>query len=265
LAMQQSLSVLVLLKSQFGFGVRSLLKLYEEFSVYAKSLSVDLFGVADLPTARVFIENQGGQYLAGFPRAVSLGIRLLDDVIDQLKNHGDPVTISTYRGLYTAVNSALDRASLLVAKKIQDEGFHAYPIPASSMLNNGKLEAAFSHKVAANLAGLGWVGKNCLLITPEYGPRVRFATVLTDAPLVTGTPLPNRCGSCTRCADICPSKAILGRTFDSGEPREMRLKANLCDEYTEARIGAFGDVNCGLCVHICPHGSKRLRDTSTNL
>ncbi len=240
-------------------------KLNEELGVYAKSLGVDLFGVADLSSAKVFIENQGGQHLAGYPRAVSLGIRLLDDVIDQLKNHGDLVTISTYRGLYTAVNSALDRASLLLAKRIQDEGFRAYPVPASSMLSNGKLEAAFSHKVAANLAGIGWVGKNCLLITPEYGPRVRFATVLTDAPLVTGSPLPNRCGSCTKCTDICPAKTIIGRTFTSAEPREMRLKANLCDEYTEARIRAFGDVNCGLCVHVCPHGSKRLRNTSTNL
>jgi epoxyqueuosine reductase len=170
--------------------------------------------------------------LAGYPRAVSLGIRLLDDVVDQLKNHGDLVTISTYRGLYTAVNSALDRASLLLAKRIQDEGFRAYPVPASSMLSNGKLEAAFSHKVAANLAGLGWVGKNCAR---------------------------------AKCTDICPATAIIGRTFTSAEPREMRLKANLCDEYTEARIRAFGDVNCGLCVHVCPHGSKRLRNTSTNL
>ena len=231
--------------------------LNEELSLYARSLGVDLFGVADLSSAKPYIETQGGQHIAGFPRAVTLGIRLLDDVVDQLKNHGDPVTISTYRGLYTAVNSALDRAALLVAKRIQDNGFRAYPVPASSMLNNGKLEAAFSHKVAANLAGLGWVGKNCLLITPEYGPRVRFASVLTDAPLVTGSQLQNRCGSCTRCTDICPAKAILGRPFASGEPRDLRIKANLCDEYTEGRIKVFGDVNCGLCVHICPHGNTK--------
>ena len=239
-----------------------MLKSNKELCVYAKSLGVDLFGIADLSSAKSFIENQGGQYLAGFPRAVSLGIRLLDDIIDQLNNHGDLVTISTYRGLYTTVNSALDRAALLVAKRIQDMGFHAYFVPASSMLNNGRLEAAFSHKVAANLAGLGWVGKNCLLITPEFGPRVRFATVLTDVPSVTGSPITNRCGSCTRCADICPSKAIIGKAFASGESRDMRLKANHCDEYTEERIKVFGDVNCGLCVHVCPHGSKRLRNTA---
>ena len=157
------------------------------------------------------------------------------------------------------MNATLDRAAFLVAKRIQDEGFRAYMIPASSMLNNGKLEATFSHKVAANLAGLGWIGKNCLLITPEFGPRVRFATVLTDAHLATGNPIKNRCGDCMKCTEICPSKAILGRAFSSDEPRELRLKADLCDGYTESRITVFGDVNCGLCVYACPHGSKRLR------
>ncbi len=237
--------------------------LNEELYDYARGLGVDLFGVADLSSAKSFIENQGGQHLAGFPRAVSLGIRLLDDVVDQLKNHENLVTISTYRGLYTAVNSALDRAALLVAKKIQDDDFSACPVPASSMLNNGRLEAAFSHKVAANLAGLGWVGKSCLLVTPEYGPRVRFATVLTDAPLETGSPLPNRCGSCTRCADICPVKAINGKPFVPTESRDVRLMANLCDAYTEGRIRIFGDVNCGLCVHVCPHGEKRRNKNTT--
>ncbi|MGD0803416.1 MAG: 4Fe-4S double cluster binding domain-containing protein [Candidatus Bathyarchaeia archaeon] len=229
----------------------------EELVVYTKNLSVDLFGVADLTPAKQYIENQGGKYVASFPKAVSLGIRLLDQVIDQLFNHNDLGTISIYCGLYTTVNAALDRAAFMVAKKIQGKGFQAYTIPASSMLNNGKLEATFSHKVAANLAGLGWIGKNCLLITPEYGPRVRLATVLTDAPLSTGSPIKNRCGDCTRCTDICPSKAILGRAFDSDELRDMRLNAELCDGYTEDRIKTFGDVNCGLCVYVCPHGNKK--------
>jgi epoxyqueuosine reductase len=229
----------------------------EELEVYAEKLGVDLFGVADLSSAKSYIENQSSKYVASFPRSVSLGIRLLDQVIDQLYNHSDLGTISIYRGLYSTVNAALDRAAFMVAKKIQEEGFKAYMIPASSMLNNGKLEATFPHKIAANLAGLGWIGKNCLLITPEYGPRVRLTTVLTDAPLSTGSPIKNRCGNCTRCTDICPSKAILGRVFNSDEPRDMRIKAELCDRYTENRMKTFGDVNCGLCVYVCPHGNKR--------
>jgi epoxyqueuosine reductase len=255
--LRNTLSVSAANKLLNRFGAQRLDDLKEELTAYAKSLGVDLFGVADLSTAKDLMLSQGGRHVAGYPRAVSLGIRLLDDVVDQLRNHEDLIAISSYRGLYTAVNTALDRAALLVAKKIQDAGFRAYLVPASSMLNNGKLEATFSHKVAANLAGLGWVGKSCLIITPELGPRVRLATVLTDAPLEVGSPLPNRCGRCTKCVDICPAKAFTGRPFSYSEPRDARFKAALCDEYTEKRINAYGDVNCGLCVYVCPHGNKR--------
>jgi epoxyqueuosine reductase QueG len=230
--------------------------LNEEYRVFSKSLGVDLFGVADLILAKQYITNQGGEHVGQYPKAVSLGIRLIDDVIDQLHNHNNLVTIASYRGVYDAVNQALDRAALMMAKKIQQSGYRAYPIPASSMLDNDNFEAVFSHKVAANLAGLGWIGKNCLLITPEFGPRIRLASVLTNAPLETGNMIPNRCGICTKCTDICPSKAIKGITFSPDDPRDVRLEARKCDDYTTARMKVFGNANCGLCVHICPYGLK---------
>jgi epoxyqueuosine reductase QueG len=230
--------------------------LNEELKEYSKSLGIDIFGVADLSQTKEYITKQGGNHVGQFPRAVSLGMRLIDDVLDQLHNHNDHVTIASYRGVYDAANQALDRVAFLVAKKIQQSGYRAYPIPASTMLNNDNLEAVFSHKVAANLAGLGWIGKNCLLITPEFGPRLRLSTVLTDAPLKTGNSLPNRCGNCTQCADICPSNAIKGVAFSANDDREIRLDAGKCNDYTTARMKVFGNANCGLCVHICPFGLK---------
>ena len=85
---------------------------------------------------------------------------------------------------------------------------------------------------------------------------MRLATVLTDAPLEAGSPIPNRCGSCSRCVDICPVKAFTGVPFDPSEPRDVRFRAKLCDEYTDRRTQVLGDVNCGLCVHVCPYGRK---------
>lgn len=228
-----------------------------EYMEYSKNLGMDLFGVADLSSVSDYIINQGGKHVGEFPRAISLGVRLIDDVVDQLINHQDIVTIASYRGIYDAANSALDKAAFMVGRKIQEEGYRAYPIPASSMLNNEKLEGVFSHKLAAHLAGLGWIGKNCLLITPKYGPRVRLATILTDTPLDTGKPIPNGCGTCTKCVDICPSKALTGVPFSPTEPRNVRLNATKCDTYTTERMEKFGDVNCGLCVHICPFGNKK--------
>lgn len=233
--------------------------LQRELEQYAESLCLDLFGVADLASAHDFVMSKGGENIARFPRAICIGIRLLDGVVDELWRHEEPSAIFTYRGLYDSVNSALCLDAMLIAKKIEAAGFRAYPIPASQEVNRRDLEAAFSHKLAGNLAGLGWIGKSCLLITPLHGPRVRLATILTDAPLETGTPIPNRCGKCVKCIQACPAGAITGARFDSSEPREVRFKAQLCDDYTEQRKSTIGDSLCGLCVYVCPHGAYRTK------
>jgi len=223
----------------------------------SKDLGIDLFGVADLSEARELVLKQGGRHIAAFPRAVSLGIGLLDAVVDELFRHEELSAIYTYRGLYNSVNNSLDRAALLIAKSLQNANFKAYPIPASQTINPRKLEGAISHKIAANLAGLGWIGKNCLLITPEYGPRVRLATVLTDAPLKTGKSIANRCGECIKCIEICPISAFTGVSFDPTEPRDVRFRAHKCEDYTGKRAKRMGEGICGLCVYICPYGTGR--------
>jgi hypothetical protein len=68
----------------------------------------------------------------------------------------------------------------------------------------GSLKDVRAHKLAAHLAGLGWIGKSCLLLTEQFGPRVRFVSVLTDAPLEAGSPLDKPCGKCQVCIDACP-------------------------------------------------------------
>jgi len=231
--------------------------LQKELENLARAFGVDLFGASDLVMAQDFVCVQGGENIARFPRAVSIGIRLLDAVVDELYRHEDLSVIFTYRGLYNSVNANLDRAALLIAKKVQDMGFEAYPIPASQTINPTRLEGAFSHKLAAHLSGLGWIGKSCLLITPDYGPRVRLATVLTDAPLKTGALLVNRCGGCIKCVDICPAKAFTGVPFNPSEPRDARFKAHLCKEYTDRRAQRFGEGICGLCVYVCPYGAVK--------
>jgi len=231
-------------------------ELQGELRDLARGLGVDLFGVADLTAARDFVRAQGGEHIGRFSRAVSMGMRLLDAVVDELFRHEEPSAIYTYKGLYNSINASLDRAALLIAKRIQDAGFRAYPIPASQTVNPRKLEGAFSHKLAANLAGLGWIGKSCLLVTPDHGPRVRLATVLTDAPMAPGAPLPNGCGDCRECVDACPVRAFTGAPFDPSEPRDVRFRAHLCSDYSERRAMRLGEGLCGLCVYICPHGAK---------
>jgi epoxyqueuosine reductase QueG len=223
----------------------------------AKELGADIFGIADLTIAQDFVCKQGGEYLAKFSKAISIGIRLLDAVVNELHRHEEPAVIYTYAGLYNSVNSRLDHIGLLLAKKMQEKGYQAYTIPATQTIDSKGLIGIFSHKLAANLAGLGWIGKSCLLITPNYGPRVRFATVLTDAPLKAGSPISEKCTDCRACVNICPARAFTGAPFDASESREVRFNALLCYNYRKKREGPLGDGLCGLCVYICPYGRSK--------
>ena len=225
-----------------------------ELEEKAREQATDLFGVADLAATQDFVCQQGGEHLRQFPKAISVGIRLLDAIVDGLLRHEDPATIFTYRALYNSANSHLDHIALLLAKRIQEEGFLAFPVPASQTIDSEKLIGVISHKLAARSAGLGWIGKSCLLITPEYGPRVRFATILTDAPLDAGSPIDERCGDCKECVDTCPVRAFTGVEFDPSQPREARFNAHLCREYGRKREEKLGEGLCGLCVYVCPYG-----------
>ncbi len=225
-----------------------------ELEQVAKRHGIDLFGVADLTVAQAFVCDQGGEYLKKFPKAVSIGIHLPDEVVDELYKHRDREVISRYKNLYDSVNSRLDHAASMLASRIQESGYQAYPVPASQTVDPKRLVGVISHKLAANLAGLGWIGKSCLLVTVDYGPRVRFSTILTDAPLKTGFPLNERCKDCGACLNTCPVKAFTGISFNTSETRESRFHAHLCESYMRKRQEELGESLCGLCVYVCPHG-----------
>ena len=228
--------------------------LQTELQKMATEHGVDLFGVADLGSAQDFICRQGGQQLRKFSRAISIGIRLLDAIVDELHRHEDRPTLLAYKGLYNSVNSQLDHIALLLAKRLQEEGYRSYPIPASPPYDPEKLIGVMSHKLAASLAGLGWIGRSCLLITPSCGPRVRLSTILTDAPLKAGSLLDRDCDDCRACLDICPVKAFTGVPFDPSEPVEAKFNAHSCHDYMNERKEKLGEDLCGLCVYACPHG-----------
>lgn len=225
----------------------------------ARSLGADYYGVADIGSAQDFIHEQGGGRVSCYPRAVVIGIRLPDTLVDMLEDQSNRTIAALYRhNSYDTVNAALDTIALRIAGTLQRWGYRALPVPASKRAGDGKIAGIFSHKLAAHLAGLGWIGKSCLLVTPDHGPRVRWVTVLTDAPLVpTGTPMDSRCGKCTACVNICPIHAFTGRPFREDEPREARFDAAACDQYfREPRAGGDPAV-CGLCLFVCPHGRRR--------
>lgn len=131
-----------------------------------------------------------------------------------------------------------------------------YYIPPVAQQNEEDLLAVFSFKYAAVNAGLGWIGKNDVLITEKYGPRVRLSAVLVDYPFETGRKITESgCGSCNRCVDICPHKALKGLNWDINALRNNLIDYHLCNQKRSAYIEKHGRKNaCGLCMVVCPFG-----------
>ncbi len=156
--------------------------------------------------------------------------------------------------------AALKRKAVVILKT---GGYKYLSIPADSdRIKNSfiaKLYPLFPHKMAATCAGLGWIGKNGLLISPEYGPRLSLATILTDAPLKAGKPYAKSlCGSCSLCVEYCPSRAITGSNWSTKEPYIELVKLENCKDHKKGSRAVNGKPNCGLCINICPYGRKKL-------
>ncbi len=159
-----------------------------------------------------------------------------------------------------SINRKLDEIAASVARWIVEQGFRAVPVPASRMVDDHGLRGNISHKAVARMAGLGWQGKSLLLVTPEFGPRVRLVTVLTDMPLVPDRPVENRCGACSECSCACPASAIRNvPTADHYASREDAVILSRCHaqllEFKQ--IPDIGSTFCGACIRACPFGKER--------
>lgn len=228
-----------------------------QLKALAFSLGADYFGVADLSSAHDFILAQGGERIARYPCAVAIGMVLQDSLVDLLPEKDPEGSILYRHNSYDVVNQMLDQIGVRIANELQRAGYRSLPVPASKRTSDEKICGIFSQKLAAHLAGLGWIGKSCLLITPDHGTRVRWVSVLTDAPLhSTGSPVEPRCGDCSACVDICPQNALTGMIFSEAEPREARFDASACDRYFREMEKEKSVAVCGLCLYVCPYGRK---------
>ena len=140
---------------------------------------------------------------------------------------------------------------------LNQKGFKSLPITAAERTNDKEAIPTVSHKMIAHIAGLGWIGKNCLLITPEHGPRVRFISVLTNAPLkAVNKPIEQKCHKCIECVKICPSQALKGKNYNKNESREDRFEFQKCQNYFHEMKEKYKWDVCGMCLYVCPYGRK---------
>jgi epoxyqueuosine reductase len=173
--------------------------------------------------------------------AVVAAIRLSQAVLAEITDH----PTRTYYHHYRTVNMALDRLALKITGFLQSRGGSAYPVPASQITDWKHQKGIFSHKHAALEAGLGWIGRNNLLVTPQFGSQVRLVSVLTDAVLEASEPLGQDCGACRACLDVCPADAIADdpAAFDHHRCYEK------IDSFVRQHL--VGQHICGICVRAC--------------
>jgi epoxyqueuosine reductase QueG len=145
------------------------------------------------------------------------------------------------------------------ANFLDESGYKAVPVPVrmSFMLDNRGLMGDLSHKHSAVFAGLGQMGKNSLLITPEYGLRCYLSSIVTDAPLEADSPFKKDfCEDCVLCIDACPVKAI-SRTNEGSYLGNKYVEKHRCYAYCKTQVdeypGSQGLYTCRACRTVCPY------------
>jgi epoxyqueuosine reductase len=207
---------------------------------FARGLGFDLFGVADVTAMRTefLLEPETRDR---FGLAVSVGKGLSDAVLEDIRDRPTSIYFHHYR----QINGFLDRGALFVADRIQKLGHRSLPVAASQIVDWDNQKAHLSHKHVGRAAGLGWFGRNNLLVNPELGSRFRLVTVLTDMPLEPDTPLDRDCGPCRACVAACPAGAIK----DVREDFDHKACYETLKEFR--RKGYTSQFICGICVRDC--------------
>ena len=196
------------------------------------------------------IENVKNNY--GFKGAITIGYKLLDSMVEQITKEQGPTY--QYFHHYRTVNFALDQLALFTATMIERQGHKVLMIPASQSSVEDAYSGAFPHKTAAVLSGNGFIGKNALFISNQFGSKVRLATVLVDEPLQAEFPLVMpKCNECNLCVNSCPAKAISGNIYNYGDDRKTIFDAEKCSQYMKKNFQHIGRGSvCGICIKVCP-------------
>lgn len=211
-----------------------------------KKLDVDLLGVASVNSNSKELKEQITSLLPGAKSVVVLGKEIFKEVVALLrpsKGAGEAEAGELLGPNGDYLNGRLTRAVYDLANLFRKEGYRSLPLPAAGCPTDQRsLTAIFSYKHAAELAGLGTIGRHSLLITPQYGPRVRLACLLTEAPLEATSASPkNYCLDCDACIRECPAQALQ-------EPRDgiaYTMNKFACRTYRQVGL------TCSVCMKAC--------------
>jgi epoxyqueuosine reductase len=161
------------------------------------------------------------------------------------------------RGIFCRASWGKDYHHILRERLQKLEEFILEKVPNAqlkSMVDTGEL----ADRAVAERAGIGWSGKNCSIITPEFGSYVYLGEMITNIPFPPDTPMEDRCGTCNKCIEVCPTGALV----QGGQLNAQRCiafltqtKGFLADEFRD-KIGnrLYG---CDTCQTVCPENKGK--------
>jgi epoxyqueuosine reductase QueG len=212
---------------------------------FAKARGATLVGIAPIQKlSKAPTGHQPKDFLPNAKNLISIALKINKLSILQL-----PKTMKEYKLSYDIANFKLNSIACETAGFLEDESYEAVAIPASKPYDNEKLVGDISHKHVAVAAGLGRFGLNNLILTREYGPYVRFVTVITNALLDPDKPLDKDVclgEECSKCVKACPAEALKNPICNPEEG--WRINKEKCYQYIHTISG--GEV-CGLCIKAC--------------
>ncbi|MEG8975400.1 tRNA epoxyqueuosine(34) reductase QueG [Priestia megaterium] len=249
-------------------------QLKEEIISYSKEIGIDKIGFAsasmfDELKNRLLAQQELG-YASGFeepdiekrvnptlvvPKArsiISIALAYPSKLKDAPKS-----TKEDRRGIFCRASWGQDYHTVLRDRLQKLETFIKEKVPVAilqSMVDTGEL----SDRAVAERAGIGWSGKNCAIITPEFGSYVYLGEMITDIPFPPDKPIEDGCGTCNKCVDACPTGALV----TGGQLNSQRCiafltqtKGFLAEEF-RSKLGnrLYG---CDTCQTVCPENKGK--------
>jgi epoxyqueuosine reductase len=226
--------------------------LNDEIQAFLNSRGCPLVGFADLRSLSEDVRQK-------FDCGILIGLPFSKEAMRENMN-GFP---ERYYGELTAINRKLPELAAAVAAFLTGRGYKAFAKVSETVVYDEDWRSVLPHKTIATLSGTGWIGKNAMLVTREYGSALRIIPVLTNAPLACGTPVTeSSCeDSCAVCQNVCPGHAPKVKKWHAGLDRDAFYDAHACRSAARARALEKMNIHetiCGVCMSNCPYTRKAL-------
>ncbi len=224
--------------------------LQNEIIEHVERSGVDMVGFGPFDVLDDVKKTGDGRF--DLPNAICMAAELPLEAVREAKDGPS----EALRESYKVANKKMMGAAAGIVEKLEAAGYSGRIVHPAERVDTENLVGPVSLKAVARSCGMGWIGKNGLMLTDRFGPRQRFLAILTDMPLLE-TPATRECecGDCRECIDNCAMKVLNDQTFRDRPPsRDSTIDWQRCGRFELKLIGdgSRPERACGKCMAYCP-------------